>query len=132
VISEFLRAGTRSDQKAYAPDLLPQTWLLIKILLKESDPQQEPSEGDALDWAVNTSKGKAVESLFDHALRWCRVTDSAKGAHGDIWRVMQSTFDEEVAACRNKNFAFSALAGAYITNLHYLARIMQHRLADVV
>jgi len=33
---------------------------------------------------------------------------------------MQPIFDEEVAACQNKNFEFSALAGEYIANLHYL------------
>jgi len=120
VISDFLRAGTRSDQRAYSPDLLPRTWLLTKILLRESESQQEPGEGDALDMAINTSKGRAVEALFDHALRWCRVTDSATGAHADIWRVMQPTFDDELAACRNNNYEFSALAGAYITNLQYL------------
>jgi hypothetical protein len=55
VISEFLRAGTRTDKKAYDPALLPRTWSLTKILLKESDSEQEPSEGDALNKAINTS-----------------------------------------------------------------------------
>ena len=92
----------------------------MKILLKESEPQQEPSEGDALNKAINTSKGKAIEALFDHALRRCRVNDAATKSHVDVWRDMQPTFDEEIAACQNNNFEFSALAGAYITNLHYL------------
>lgn len=121
VISEFLRAGTRTDKKAYDPALLPRTWSLTKILLKESDPQQEPSEGDALNKAINTSKGKAVEALFDHALRWCRIKDAKTKSHTDIWKDMQPVFDAEITACRNGNFEFSALAGAYIANLHYLS-----------
>jgi hypothetical protein len=120
VISEFLRAGTRNDAKAYAPDLLPQTWSLVTVLLKESEPQQEPSEGDALNRAINTSKGKAIEALFDHALRQCRISDAATKSHADVWRSMEPVFDDEIAACQNKNFEFSALAGAYIANLHYL------------
>jgi len=121
VISEFLRAGTRTDKKAYDPALLPRTWSLTKILLKESDSEQEPSEGDALNKAINTSKGKTVEALFDHALRWCRVNNAETKSHVDIWRDMESVFDAEIASCRNQNFAFSALAGAYVVNLHYLS-----------
>jgi hypothetical protein len=121
VISEFLRAGTRTDKKAYDPALLPRTWSLTKILLKESDSQDEPSEGDALNKAINTSKGKAVEALFDHALRWCRVNDAETKSHVAIWRDMQPVFDAEIGACRNGNFEFSALSGAYIANLHYLS-----------
>jgi len=120
IISEFLRAGTRNDEKAYAPELLPRTWSLVKVLLRESEPQQEPGEGDVLNRAINTLKGKAIEALFDHALRQCRLSDAATKSHADVWRAMQPTFDQEIAACRNKNFEFSALAGAYIANLHYL------------
>jgi hypothetical protein len=119
-ISEFLRAGTRNDEKAYAPDSLPRTWSLIKILLRDTEAQQEASEGDALNKAINTSKGKAIEALFNHALRWCRVSDAETKSHAGTWRDMQPVFDEEIAACRNKNFEFSALAGSYITNLQYL------------
>ena len=121
VISEFLRAGTRKDSKAYDSALLPRTWSLVKILLKQSSPQQESSEGNALNTAINTSKGKAVEALFDHALRWCRLNDAKTKSHPDIWQDMQPVFDEELAACKNANFEFSALAGAYIANLFYLS-----------
>ena len=127
VISEFLRAGTRNDEKAYASDLLPRTWSLVTALLRESESQQEPAEGDALNRAINTSKGKAIEALFDHALRQCRISDAATGSHVDVWRLMQPTFDEEIAACQNKNFEFSALAGAYIANLHYIDSNWLHR-----
>jgi hypothetical protein len=120
VISEFIRAGTRNDEKAYAPALLPRTWLLVKVLLKQSEAQQEPAVGDALNKAINESKGKAIEALFDHALRQCRQSDAATKSHVDVWKGIQPTFDEELAACQNKNFEFSALAGAYIANLHYL------------
>ena len=74
----------------------------------------------SVSWVLTLdTKGKAIEALFDHALRWCRVSDAATKSHADTWRDMQPVF-EEIAACRNKNFEFSALAGAYITNLHYL------------
>jgi hypothetical protein len=82
-IAEFLRAGTRNDEKAYAPELLPRTLRLVEILLDKSQPQAEPREGDALNGAINTDRGKALEALFDHALRLCRLSDKADGVrHG--------------------------------------------------
>lgn len=126
IISEFLRAGTLQDKKAYDPALLPRTWAVTKILLQRSEAQHEPSAGNALNTAINTSKGKAIEALFDHALRWCRVTDSKTNSHIQIWCDMQPVFDAELAACANANFEFSALCGAYITNLHYLSADWLH------
>jgi hypothetical protein len=121
VISEFLRAGTRSDDKAYAPDLLPRTLPLVAILLDKSEPQNEPSDGDELNRAINTAKGKAVEALLDYALRRCRLSDQANKSHAEAWRELQPLFDAELAECRNGNFEFSALAGVYIGNLHYMS-----------
>ena len=41
VISDFLRAGTRDDKKAYDPSLLPQGWSLIEILVRRSIKQND-------------------------------------------------------------------------------------------
>ncbi len=121
VIAEFLRAGTRSDDKAYAPNLLSRALRLILILLGKSEPQREPRDGDALNGAINTAKGKVIEALLDHALRCCRLSDKTKKSHTNAWAELQPIFDSEVAQCRDGNFEFSALAGAYIGNLHYMS-----------
>jgi hypothetical protein len=122
-ISEFLRAGTRSDDKAYPQELFPRTRALVTILLEKSEPQSEPREGDALNGAINTAKGKAIEALLEHALRSCRLRDKAAKSHADAWDDLQPLFDAELARCQNANFEFSALAGAYIGNLYYMRDI---------
>jgi hypothetical protein len=121
VVSEFLRAGVRSDDKAYDPALLARAWSLIATLLSKSERQSEASEADAMSRAVNSSKGKAVEAMFDHALRACRVSDRANGDHIAVWQEMKPVYDREIGACRNDNFEFSTLAGAYISHLHYIS-----------
>jgi hypothetical protein len=126
-IAEFLRAGTRNDEKAYAPELLPRTLRLVEILLDKSEPQAEPREGDALNGAINTDRGKALEALFDHALRLCRLSDKAEKSHVGAWRELEPLFDAELAKCRDGNFEFSALAGAYIANLHYMNSSWVHK-----
>ena len=121
VIAEFLDAGTRSDEKAYAPELLPQAMHLVVTLLDKAKPQTEPPERDALNGAINTDRGKAIEALVNHALRCCRLGDRARNSHAEEWQELEPLFDAELALCRNGNFEFSAIAGAYIANLHYMS-----------
>jgi hypothetical protein len=114
IISEFLRAGTRNDQKAFEPHLLPQAWSLIQILVRRSEKRNEAEPARAMDQAINSAKGIAIEALIDHALRACRVSEARHGQHVDVWTEMVPVFDEQLNQCRNDNYEFSTLAGAYI------------------
>lgn len=120
VVAEFLESGTANDDKAYTPALLPRTLRIIVTLLDKAEPLAEPLKADALTVAMNTNKGKAVEALINHALRACRLSDKAGNSHTDAWREYEPLFDRELSLCRNGNFEFSALAGAYIVNFHYM------------
>ena len=103
-IAEFLRSGTRSDDKAYTAELLPRTLPLVAILLDKSEPQAELRDGDALNGAINTAKGKAIEALLDHALRSCRLSDKAKKSHPKAWGELEPLFNAELAQCHDDNF----------------------------
>ena len=120
VIADFIKAGTRDDQKAYSPDLLPRTWKILRILIGNLEMQNEVPQSGATDQAINLPKGKAIEALFIHALRECRVSDRNRKEHSVAWAVMQPTFDAELAKCKNENFEFSTLAGYYTSNLDYM------------
>jgi hypothetical protein len=131
-VAEFLRAGTRDDEKAYAPALLPRTWLLIETLLNRCDAVENAEEADAMTQAINSPKGKAVEALFSHALRACRISDRATSGHAEVWVSLRPVFDEELAKCRNANYEFSTLAGAYIANIEYLSKDwLRERIASI-
>ena len=121
VIAELLRAGTRSDDKAYSPDLMPRTWSLICVLLAKAEPLDDPGD-DAMTQAINSSKGKVIEALFSHALRACRLGDRAGGGHAAAWAEMKPVFDQEIALCKEANYEFSTLAANYIANLDYIDR----------
>lgn len=121
IISEVLRVGTRDDKTAFDPSLLPQAWGLVQILLRKSQPQMKADAKEAMNRAINSSKGKAVEAMIDCALRRCRVRHKETNAHDDEWRAMQPSFDTEIAQCRNANFEFSTLAGAHLGQLRYLS-----------
>ncbi|MFN7640683.1 MAG: hypothetical protein ACK5PR_02950, partial [bacterium] len=121
LISEMLRSGTRDDKTAFDPSLLTKAWELIQVLLSKSPAQMTAEEKDAMNSAINSSKGKAVEAMVDCALRRCRVRHSETGTHDGEWKAMQPCFDAEIAQCRNANYEFSTLAAAYLNQLRYLS-----------
>jgi len=120
-ISEFLHAGTRNDERAYPSHLLPRTWSLIQILMENTRPIDQPGD-DAMFEAINSTKGKAIEALFGQALRTCRAADQANGSHAEAWAVARPLFETELHKCKNTNYEFSTLAGAYLPNLDYMDR----------
>jgi hypothetical protein len=120
-VSEFLDVGTRNDERAYSGGLLPHTWPLIEILLKNASSVVQPPD-DAMTEAINSPKGKAVEVLFSQALRVCRASDKEGGSHAEAWTAIRPLFDGELEKCKNANYEFSTLAGAYLPQLDYMDR----------
>lgn len=121
IIAELLRAGTRNDDKAYSPNLMPRTWSLLCSLLEKAEPLDDPRD-DAMTQAINSSKGKVIEAIFSHTLRACRLSDRTSGEHAVAWKEMRPVFDREIALCKDANYEFSTLAANYIANLDYIDR----------
>ena len=120
-ISECLDAGTKNDAHAYSIELLPRTRSLLESLLEKTDPIGQPGD-DSMFEAINSPRGKVIEALFSQALRTCRVADQANGGHNDAWSSLKYLFDAEIAKCKNTNYEFSTMAGAYLPNLDYMSR----------
>ena len=121
IIAEFLHAGTKDDDKAYSPEFLTRGFSLIKILLENLEAVDDMKD-DAMFQAINSSKGKAIEALFSHTLRVCRVSDKRRGDHIEAWDSIKPTFDTELVKCENANYEFSTLAAAYLANINYISR----------
>lgn len=120
VIAEFLKAGTGDDERAYPAGLLPRGWALILELLAHAPAVAAPDD-DAMTQAINSSKGKAVEALFSHALRVSRLADTSSGSHSSAWEQVRPAFDTELNKCNGGNFEFSTLAAAYVSQLDYMS-----------
>ena len=120
IIAEMLRSGTRNDDKAYPKNFLPRTWAIIEQLLDNLEQVPEADE-DAMNQAINSSKGKAIEALFSHALRECRISDRTSGKHDTVWDRIRPTFDRELEKCTDGNYEFSTLIASYIANIDYLS-----------
>jgi hypothetical protein len=118
-VADALRAGTKDDEHAYAPALLPRGQGIINVLLQRL-PAETKLTDDPMSTAINTPKGRAIEALFSHALRACRVADQTAGNHIAVWAQLRTIFDRELNACQNDNVEFSTLCGAYLAQLEYL------------
>jgi hypothetical protein len=118
-IADFLRSGTRSDDRAYPAALFPRTRAIVKILLEKTDPAKEPSD-DAMTQAINSPKGKAIEALISQALMECRAADRAANSHSEAWAAFRPLIEGELEKCRDTNFEFSTLAGAYLAQFRYM------------
>src|SRR5579862_2333057 len=119
-IADLLEAGTRDDARAYPAALLPRGWSLLGTLLLHGQAVGEPS-ADPMMQAINSTRGRALEAVFSHALRACRLADKSIGDHNAVWLSVRAVFDKELAACANGNFEFSTLAAAYSGNLEYMS-----------
>jgi hypothetical protein len=119
VIADLLHAGTREDDHAYDPSLLPRAWSLLEILADRVEAVDRVAD-DPMFQAINSPKGRTIEALFAHVLRACRLRDKESGAHTEIWGRMKPLFDKELKKCERGNYEFSTLAGAYIASLDYI------------
>ncbi|PYV72061.1 MAG: hypothetical protein DMG97_14400 [Acidobacteria bacterium] len=118
-IVDCLRAGTQDDEHAYTPTLLPRGQAIIDTILHHL-PAETTLPRDPMFAAINTPKGRAIEALFSHALRACRVADQTTGSHTAAWAELQAIFGRELNACQNNNVEFSTLCGAYLAQLEFL------------
>ena len=119
LIAGFLHSNTQDDISKVFPPRAPRIFALIRTLLKHVKPMPEASE-DAMSQAINSSKGKTIEALFSHVTGERHMSDPAPRKRAEAWAQLKSIFDDELAQCKNTNFEFSTLAGAYITDLDYL------------
>jgi hypothetical protein len=120
LIADFLEAGTKEDETAYPPELLPKGWELIKILLERSA-DEKASLTDPMTHALNTEKGRVIGAMYNHALRVCRVAQQNKQPLDQAWATLKPVFDAEIAKCRDANFEFSTLSASYIANIDYMS-----------
>jgi hypothetical protein len=121
LIAGFLEAGTKNDETAYSPDLLPQGWQIITSLLPRVA-EEKASLTDPMTHALNTEKGRLVGAMFNHALRVCRIAKQKNESVANAWDSVRGAFDGEIAKCRDSNFEFSTLSAAYIANLDFMSR----------
>lgn len=119
LVAEFIRAGMRESSDPMPIGLLERSWAMLLALLELGERSAVLSE-DPMTNAINSERGKVLESIFSQALRMCRFADQSIGEHIGVAPCVTSVFDYQLSECLLGNYEFSTLSGAYLANLLYV------------
>jgi hypothetical protein len=120
-ILDLISVGISDDDRAMPSELLPQALQIAKTVIEALPPKSADDVHDAVSWAINNPRGRAIElvvRLLLHASRTAsKDTSPAIG-----WSLVSDLFDRELILSEaGQNADFAAHAGTYVANLHYLA-----------
>ena len=115
-IADLIRSGTSDGTTGYPGCLLPRAWCLIQVLVERGESVAEPSD-DPMRQAINSSKGRALDTAFSHILRRFRNAGKSPDSHAPVWAEVRPFLDRQLVRCTGTNFEFSTLCGTHIRNL---------------
>lgn len=118
----LISCGVSNDDWAFDESFLPLAEQIIVKIIKNEPPTAKGRADDALTEAMNTPKGRCIESLVAYSLRTIRLLESKGQDRKTFLARIQQVFDDELSQCVGGNYEFSALAGRNILQLHYLSQ----------
>jgi hypothetical protein len=121
-ICSLISCGVSNDDWAFDESFLPLAEQIIVKIIKNEPPTAKGRDDDALTEAMNTPKGRCIESLVAYSLRNARLHESKGQDQKTFWTRIRQVFDDELSQCVGGNYEFSALAGRHILQLHYLSQ----------
>ncbi len=116
-ISDLIKEGTRSDEHAFNPDLLPNA---KKILLQLLD-KTESDIGDSIDIVtsvLNSTRGHIYEALMNYSLRYARLYKKKDDIRWED--EVKAEFTKRLDRQIESTPEFSVICGQYLPNLFYL------------
>jgi hypothetical protein len=119
-ISDLVKAGSSVDRQL-SPELLLKGLEILQLVLSVTKPDDASESKDAVSHAINSARGRALETVINVALA-LRRQEAASGQHGGrVWALVAPILDAELSSSESgRNADFAALAGMYCANLHYL------------
>jgi hypothetical protein len=117
-IADLFKAGAKREQPL-PHALLPRCLEILKLVLVILSPERRVEVNDAVSHAINSPRGRTLEAFIHIALAMRRqeVDTMAK----ESWARVGPVLDSELASSMSgDNLDFSALAGMYCANFHYL------------
>lgn len=111
-----------SDKERHLPaELNPLCLNILCLVLDAMVPNEAGKSDDAVSRAINSPRGRTIESLIHLALAMRREEIAAKTGSNDTWGYVGSVLEAELATSElGLNADFAAMAGMYCVNLHYL------------
>lgn len=121
-IGRLIENGTKSDDHAFPEKYLDVAEKILLVVLKKQRGEKFKPESDAVSIAINSPRGRCLESLINLTLRSCRLSDKQNGDHGQVWLHFQPIFDVELNRTEKKEYEFSTLVVNYLPNFLYMSK----------
>jgi len=94
---------------------------VLRLVLDAFTPTEAGQSNDAVSRAINSPRGRALESFIHLALAMRSEEVAAKPDSNETWAEVAPVFDAELASSESGlNADFAALAGMYCANFHYI------------
>lgn len=118
-IADLLKSAIDTERKL--PAEFHQSSLRVLQLILEVTSTEIGQTNDAVSHAINSPRGRTLESLIHLALAMRREEVENKSDSGKTWHVIGTIFEKELATSESGlNPDFAAMAGMYCVNFHYL------------
>lgn len=110
-----------SEIEHHMPPEFYEPCLEVLGLVLNAIPTRTGQTNDAIFQAINSPRGRALESFICVALAMRREEVAAKLGSNETWAIVGPVFDAELGTSEfGSNLDFSALAGMYCVNFQYL------------
>jgi len=119
-IADLLKEVSGTERRL--PAELHQSCLhILRLVLDATKPTEAKQLNDAVSHAINSPRGRTLESFIHFALALRRDEVATKSGLDETWSVVEPVLEAELATSESgHNADFAAIAGMYCTNLHYL------------
>lgn len=119
-IADLLKGATGTER--HLPSELHESCLQVLRLVLDATPTDAGESSDAVSHAINSPRGRALESFIHLALAMRRDEVTANRSSGETWLAVGPVFDAELTTSESGlNADFAAMAGMYCANFHYLS-----------
>jgi hypothetical protein len=119
-IADLLKGATGTQR--HLPSEFHKSCLQVLRLVLDATPTDNGGSSDAVSHAINSPRGRALESFIHLALAMRREEVAANRSAGETWLAVGPVLDAELATSESGlNADFAAMAGMYCANFHYLS-----------
>lgn len=123
VVSDIadLVKGASGTERHVPAELHRSCLRILRLVLDSTTPTEAGQSNDAVSHAINSPRGRALESFIHLALAMRREEVAAKAGSDDTWGAVGPVLEAELVTSESGlNADFAAMAGMYCANFHYL------------
>jgi len=116
-IAELIEDGTKDDNHAFDPELLPEAEKILSILVEKAE-SDLLEMGDLVTSVLNSTKGKIFSAMINYSLRYGRLY---KRENEERWvNSIKEDFTNRLNREIESSLEFSVTLGKYLADLYWL------------